>query len=90
MPPPNQVRPPGKPEGDTKDHASSEVSESLPLTADLAPVEQWQVMRPLRHDPLCGRCGGPSGPEGAWCDQCINECREYTRRLDNQAGGDQV
>jgi len=43
-----------------------------------------------QHDPLCGRCGGPAGPEGAWCDQCINECREYTRRLDNQAGGDQV
>jgi hypothetical protein len=45
---------------------------------------------PLRHDPLCGRCGGPSGPEGAWCDQCINECCEYTQRLDNQAGGDQA
>jgi hypothetical protein len=35
-----------------------------------------------QHDPLCGRCGGPAGPEGAWCDQCINECREYTLRLD--------
>jgi hypothetical protein len=34
---------------------------------------------------ICGRCGGPSGPEGAWCDQCINECREYTRWLDSQA-----
>jgi hypothetical protein len=38
MPPPNQVRPPGKPEGDTKDHASSEVNESLPLTAEIAPA----------------------------------------------------
>jgi hypothetical protein len=43
-----------------------------------------------RHDPLCGRCGGPSGPEGAWCDQCINECREHTLWLNNQAGGDQA
>jgi hypothetical protein len=32
-------------------------------------------------DPFCGRCGGPAGPEGAWCDGCIRECREYTRRL---------
>jgi hypothetical protein len=42
---------------------------------------------PLRHDPLCGRCEGPSGPEGAWCDQCINECREHTRWLDSQTAG---
>jgi hypothetical protein len=46
---------------------------------------------PLRHDPLCGRCGDPSGPEGAWCDQCIKECREHTLWFDNQAaGGDQA
>jgi hypothetical protein len=36
------------------------------------------------HDPHCGRCGGPSGPEGAWCSNCIHECKEYTRRLDLQ------
>lgn len=40
-----------------------------------------------QHDPFCGRCGGPSGPEGAWCDNCINECRDYTRRRDSQAAG---
>jgi hypothetical protein len=33
---------------------------------------------------LCGRCGGPAGPEGAWCDNCIRECREYTQWLDLQ------
>jgi hypothetical protein len=44
----------------------------------------------LQSDPFCGRCEGPAGPEGAWCDQCIKECREYTLWLDNQAGGDQV
>jgi len=37
-----------------------------------------------QHDPLCGRCGGPSGPEGAWCDNCSRECEEYTRQLDVQ------
>jgi hypothetical protein len=40
-----------------------------------------------QHDPLCGRCDGPSGREGAWCDQCIDECREHTRRLDSQTAG---
>lgn len=33
-------------------------------------------------DPLCGRCGGPSGDGGAWCEPCIKTCREYTQRLD--------
>jgi hypothetical protein len=33
MPPPNQVRPPEKPEGDTKDHAGSEVRDILPTAA---------------------------------------------------------
>ena len=37
-----------------------------------------------QYDPLCGRCGGHSGPEGAWCDNCNRECKEYTRRLDLQ------
>ena len=44
MPPPNQVRPPGKPEGDTADHAGSEVNESLPLTADIASACQAYVV----------------------------------------------
>jgi hypothetical protein len=44
----------------------------------------------VSRDTHCGRCGGTAGPEGAWCDQCIKECREYTLRLDNQAGGDQA
>jgi hypothetical protein len=35
-----------------------------------------------QYDPLCGRCCGVSGPEGAWCDNCIRECREHTLRLD--------
>jgi hypothetical protein len=35
-----------------------------------------------RYDPLCGRCGGPAGPEGAWCDNCIRERKEHTRQLD--------
>jgi hypothetical protein len=33
-------------------------------------------------DPYCGRCGGPAGPEGAWCDNCIRICREYTLHLE--------
>jgi hypothetical protein len=35
-----------------------------------------------QHDPVCGRCGGPAGPEGAWCHQCIRICKEHTLRLD--------
>jgi hypothetical protein len=42
------------------------------------------VLRP-QPDPFCGRCGGPSGPDGAWYDNCIRECREYTLWLDSQA-----
>jgi hypothetical protein len=33
-------------------------------------------------DPYCGRCSGTAGPEGAWCDNCIRECREHTLSLD--------
>jgi tRNA(Ile2) C34 agmatinyltransferase TiaS len=53
-------------------------------------AELAEVVTKPSFDPLCGRCGGTTGSEGAWCNQCINECREYTLRLDNQAGGDQV
>jgi len=35
-------------------------------------------------DPYCGRCNGPAGPEGAWCDNCIQECKEYTLWLDQR------
>jgi Bifunctional DNA primase/polymerase, N-terminal len=35
-------------------------------------------------DTICGRCGGPAAPDGAWCDNCIRECREHTERLDLQ------
>ena len=79
MPPPNQVRPPGKPEGDIKDHAGSEVNDILPPTADIGSACQVTESQP---DPFCGRCHGTSGPEGAWCDDCIRECKGYTRRLD--------
>jgi tRNA(Ile2) C34 agmatinyltransferase TiaS len=37
-----------------------------------------------QHDPYCGRCGGTAGPQGAWCNDCIRECKEYTRWLDLQ------
>jgi hypothetical protein len=30
----------------------------------------------------CGRCGGRAAPDGAWCDNCIRECREHTLSLD--------
>jgi hypothetical protein len=40
------------------------------------------IITPNAPDPYCGRCGGPAGPEGAWCDSCIRECREYTLQLD--------
>ena len=42
------------------------------------------VTLPITHDTLCGRCNGPAGPEGAWCDNCIRACREYTLRLDKR------
>jgi hypothetical protein len=42
---------------------------------------------PPTFDPNCGHCRGPSGPEGAWCDNCIRECRDYTGWLDSQAVG---
>jgi hypothetical protein len=44
MPQPNQVRPPGKPEGDTKDHAGSEVNESLSTAADIASASAFVVV----------------------------------------------
>jgi hypothetical protein len=40
------------------------------------------IITPNAPDPFCGRCDGPSGPEGAWCDNCIHECKEYTQQLD--------
>jgi hypothetical protein len=33
---PNQVRPPGNLEGDTEDHAGSEVNDTSPTAADIA------------------------------------------------------
>jgi hypothetical protein len=39
---------------------------------------------PERADMLCGRCSGPADPEGAWCDNCIRICGEYTRWPDLQ------
>ena len=67
--PPIKVRPPGgQPRGAESDGVNVEAS---------LPSEP-------QHDPFCGRCGGPSGPEGAWCADCIRKCKEYTRRLDLQ------
>jgi hypothetical protein len=57
------------------------------VTDSLRHFLDGQEFREPQPDPFCGRCGGPSGPEGAWCDQCINECREYTPWLDSQAAG---
>jgi Bifunctional DNA primase/polymerase, N-terminal len=37
-----------------------------------------------RSESACGRCGGPAGPSGAWCDRCIAECRSYSQQLDLQ------
>ena len=42
------------------------------------------IITPNAPDPFCGRCGGPAGPEGEWCDNCIRECREHTLKLDLQ------
>jgi hypothetical protein len=53
---------------------------SLSRAADIAHVVV--VVSEPQPDPFCGRCNGPSGPEGAWCGGCIRECKEYTRRLD--------
>jgi len=46
-------------------------------------IERAEQLPPT-FDPNCGRCNGPSGPEGAWCDNCIRICKEYTRWLDLQ------
>ena len=67
--------------------ASNTPSPATGFAVDSKPAGLVHV-DPLQPDPFCGRCGGPSGPEGAWCNQCIKECREYTQRLDNQAGGE--
>jgi hypothetical protein len=40
------------------------------------------IITPNAPDPYCGRCNGPAGPEGAWCNNCIRICREYTLLLD--------
>jgi hypothetical protein len=32
----------------------------------------------------CGRCRGPAASDGAWCNRCIIECRDYTQQLDLQ------
>jgi hypothetical protein len=40
---------------------------------------------PVLHrvvEELCGRCAGPAGPEGAWCQRCIAECKAHTLSLD--------
>jgi hypothetical protein len=50
----------------------------------LCEVAAARRQRPL-SPALCGRCGGPAGPEGAWCDDCIRECRKYTAWLDSGA-----
>jgi hypothetical protein len=42
------------------------------------------IITPDAPDPFCGRCGGTAGPEGAWCDNCIRTCKEYTQQLDLQ------
>jgi hypothetical protein len=69
------------------------VNPTLPPSADSTAHSVFDLFAAFQHsrepepDPDCGRCGGPSGAEGAWCDQCINECREHTRRLDSQAAG---
>jgi hypothetical protein len=77
--------PRGRPGQETTSTDSAEAS----LTPDherIAELRQYTLRLELepQHDPFCGRCGGPSGPEGAWCNNCIRECREYTRWLDSQ------
>ena len=37
-------------------------------------------------DLVCGRSRGVAGPEGAWCDCCLGECKAYTLRLDGGSG----
>jgi hypothetical protein len=54
------------------------------VTDSLRHFLDGQELGEPQPDPFCGRCGGPSGPEGAWCDDCIRECKEYTRWLDRE------
>jgi hypothetical protein len=59
------------------DGAGPALKDTVDAGADL-------IITPNAPNPFCGRCGGPSGPEGAWCNNCIRECREYTLQLDLQ------
>jgi hypothetical protein len=66
-------------EGGSENQAAAKQLDAsiLPRAADNAALQAMP-------DPFCVRCGGPSGPEGAWCDNCIPICREYTLWLDLQ------
>src|SRR5215212_11852332 len=48
--------------------------------------DTWPFCTLLDHRPdtVCGRCGGPAGPDGTRCAQCIRICEDATRRLDLQ------
>jgi hypothetical protein len=72
---------PGDDEGRPPPGAPAHIEALLPTKP---PTSREPTARRPQHDPLCGRCGGPAGPEGAWCNNCIRICREYTRWLDLQ------
>jgi hypothetical protein len=48
------------------------------------PAVEPGTVPPRYVETICGRCRGPAGPEGAWCEQCIRTCRDYTEWLDFQ------
>jgi hypothetical protein len=91
---PSEVRPPadnrGAEEKTPRQMLSGvRVDESADAGADNAKCPLCAIVVERRRrpqpQPLCGRCAGPAGPEGAWCEGCIRECREYTCWLDSGA-----
>jgi hypothetical protein len=86
---PNKVRPPVVSRG-TEEKARDDELPAAILTDDpyawldrfLSTTQPQPAVPSEAIDPVCGRCGGAAGPEGAWCATCIAVCRAYTLSLD--------
>jgi hypothetical protein len=77
---------PGKRRGPAPTSQPSTNDTAATTQADDDSLSDWSDTERTQAapDPFCGRCGGPAGPEGAWCSNCIRECREHTHQHDLQ------
>jgi Bifunctional DNA primase/polymerase, N-terminal len=66
-----------------RDPRSAKGSRSSPDNQAATTAPDKQILTDVANSD-CGRCEGPAGPDGAWCDQCIGTCREHTERTDLQ------